>query len=103
LALRWGIKLHNIHIYDHKNQSEFRRGSDRSGEAEEADTIELKLRKDSHADIWQWFHFRLQGARHQETVMRILNAGEATYAKGWENYRAVASYDRETWFRVDGI
>ncbi|MBC3810927.1 M14 family metallopeptidase [Undibacterium aquatile] len=69
--------------------------------AEEADTIELKLRKDSHADIWQWFHFRLQGARHQETVMRILNAGEATYAKGWENYRAVASYDRETWFRVD--
>lgn len=69
--------------------------------AEEADKIELKLRKDSHADIWQWFHFRLQGARHQETVMRILNAGEATYAKGWENYRAVASYDRETWFRVD--
>ncbi|MBR7792041.1 hypothetical protein KDM87_05480 [Undibacterium sp. FT147W] len=69
--------------------------------ADEADAIELKLRKDSHADIWQWFHFRLQGARHQETVMRILNAGEATYAKGWENYRAVASYDRETWFRVD--
>ncbi|WP_423681812.1 M14 family metallopeptidase [Undibacterium sp. WLHG33] len=69
--------------------------------AEQAGAIDLKLRKDSHADIWQWFHFRLQGARHQETVMRILNAGEATYAKGWENYRAVASYDRETWFRVD--
>lgn len=69
--------------------------------AEQAGAIDLKLRKDSHADIWQWFHFRLQGARHQEAVMRILNAGEATYAKGWENYRAVASYDRETWFRVD--
>lgn len=69
--------------------------------AEQAGAIELNLRKDSHADIWQWFHFRLQGARGQETVMRILNAGEATYAKGWENYRAVASYDKANWFRVD--
>lgn len=69
--------------------------------AEQVGEIELKLRKDSHADIWQWFHFRLQGARDQDAVIRITNAGEATYAKGWENYRAVASYDRETWFRVD--
>ncbi len=69
--------------------------------AEQAGAIELNLRKDSHADIWQWFHFRLQGARGQEAVMRILNAGDATYAKGWENYRAVASYDKANWFRVD--
>lgn len=69
--------------------------------AEQANAIEVKLRKDSHADIWQWFHFRLQGARGQQAVIRFLNAGEATYAKGWENYRAVASYDRENWFRVD--
>ncbi|MFZ6657912.1 M14 family metallopeptidase [Undibacterium sp. TJN19] len=66
-----------------------------------AGEIELNLRKDSHADIWQWFHFRLQGARDQQAVMRIMNAGEATYPKGWENYRAVASYDRANWFRVD--
>ncbi|MFZ6756556.1 M14 family metallopeptidase [Undibacterium sp. Ji50W] len=69
--------------------------------AEQVGAIELKLRKDSHADIWQWFHFRLQGARGQDAVMQILNAGEATYPKGWENYRAVASYDRANWFRVD--
>ncbi|MFZ6644409.1 M14 family metallopeptidase [Undibacterium sp. TJN25] len=69
--------------------------------AEQADAIELKLRKDSHADIAQWFYFRLQGAHGQASVMRILNAGESTYPKGWENYRAVASYDRENWFRVD--
>lgn len=68
---------------------------------EQAGTIELKLRKDSNADFMQWFYFRLQGARGQDAVMRIVNAGQATYAKGWENYRAVASYDRETWFRVD--
>ncbi|WP_394780644.1 M14-type cytosolic carboxypeptidase [Undibacterium sp.] len=69
--------------------------------AEQADAIELKLRKDSHADIAQWFYFRLQGAHGQPSVMRILNAGESTYPKGWENYRAVASYDRENWFRVE--
>ncbi|AZP13686.1 M14 family metallopeptidase [Undibacterium parvum] len=69
--------------------------------AEHAAEISLNLRKDSHADIAQWFYFRLQGARDQATVISILNAGEATYAKGWEGYSAVASYDRETWFRVD--
>ena len=69
--------------------------------AEQADSIELKLRKDSHADIAQWFYFRLQGARGEAAVMHITNAGESTYPKGWENYRAVASYDREEWFRVE--
>ena len=69
--------------------------------AEQAGDIQLNLRKDSNADFCQWFHFRLQGARDQEVVMQFLNAGESTYAKGWEDYRAVASYDRESWFRVD--
>ncbi len=63
--------------------------------------IELKLRADSHAEFAQWFYFRLQGARDQEATIRILNAGEATYPDGWVNYRAVASYDRENWFRVE--
>lgn len=69
--------------------------------AEHAGEIELNLRKDSHADFMQWFYFRLQGARDQETVIRIMNAGQATYANAWENYQAVASYDRENWFRVE--
>lgn len=63
--------------------------------------IQLNLRKDSHADIRQWFYFRLQGGRDQVCSMQILNAGQATYPDGWENYRAVASYDRDEWFRVD--
>jgi murein tripeptide amidase MpaA len=68
--------------------------------ADSAATIELNLRKDSHADIHQWFHFRLQGATGQAVTMRFLNAGQATYAKGYEDYNAVASYDSENWFRV---
>ncbi|KIF82471.1 M14 family metallopeptidase [Noviherbaspirillum autotrophicum] len=63
-------------------------------------TIDLNLRKDSHADFLQWFYFRLQGACGQECVMRFLNAGQAAFTQGWENYQAVASYDRENWFRV---
>ena len=41
--------------------------------------IDLNLRKDSHADIHQWFHFRLQGARGQACTIRFLNAGQAAF------------------------
>ena len=68
--------------------------------ADTAHTIELNLRKDTQADIAQWFYFRLQGARGERCTMRLLNAGEATYPDGWKDYQAVASYDRKTWFRV---
>jgi murein tripeptide amidase MpaA len=68
--------------------------------ADKPECIELALRRDSHADFMQWFHFRLQGARNLACTMRIVNASAATYPGGWEDYQAVASYDRETWFRV---
>jgi len=32
--------------------------------------------------------------------MRFLNAGQATYPSGWEDYRVAASYDHTYWFRV---
>jgi murein tripeptide amidase MpaA len=63
-------------------------------------TIELNIRKDSHADFSQWFYFRLQGARGAPCAMRFMNAGKTTYPNGWDGYQAAASYDRETWFRV---
>jgi murein tripeptide amidase MpaA len=62
--------------------------------------IQLRLRKDSHADFAQWFYFRLQGARGADCTMRIVNAGQASYPDGWVGYQAVASYDRQQWFRV---
>lgn len=68
--------------------------------AEDPQAIDLKLRTDSHADCLQWFYFRLQGARGLPCKLRFLNAGQATYPDGWENYQAVASYDRLSWFRV---
>ncbi len=68
--------------------------------AENANNIELNIRKDSHADLLQWFYFRLQGARGTPCIMRLLNAGQAAFARGWNDFRAVASYDRKHWFRV---
>ncbi|HYD96867.1 MAG TPA: M14-type cytosolic carboxypeptidase [Noviherbaspirillum sp.] len=68
--------------------------------ADDPASIELNIRKDSHADVLQWFYFRLQGARAQACTMKLRNAGQAAFAHGWDGYKAVASYDRKTWFRV---
>lgn len=62
--------------------------------------IAVNIRKDSHADFRQWFHFRVSGARGLACTLRFQNAGACTYPEGWRNYNAVASYDRERWLRV---
>jgi len=62
--------------------------------------IQLAIAKDNNSDFYQWFYFRLSGARGQACVLKLTNAGAAAYAGGWNDYHAVASYDRLTWFRV---
>ena len=71
-----------------------------SSAADAAAAFALHIRKDSHADFRQWFHFRLSDARGIACTLRFENAGACTYPEGWKDYRAVASYDRERWFRV---
>lgn len=63
--------------------------------------IRLEIRRDNESAFMQWFYFRLTGAMDRDCVLKIVNAGEAAYTDGFENYRAVASYDRENWFRID--
>lgn len=62
--------------------------------------IRLQIRKDTQTDHFQWFYFRLTGAEGFPCTLTIENASQATYPEGWANYQAVASYDRENWFRV---
>jgi murein tripeptide amidase MpaA len=62
--------------------------------------IRLEIPRDSNSDFYQWFYFRLTGARGRDCALKIVNAGGATYPRGWQDYRAVASYDRQDWFRV---
>jgi len=68
--------------------------------AAEAGNIQLKIRKDTHADFFQWFYFRVSGAKNTSLSLKILNAGEASYPEGWEDYQARASYDKQNWFLV---
>jgi murein tripeptide amidase MpaA len=83
-----------------KISSNFDAGAISVIQAVQPDNIELHIPKDSAADFSQWFYFRMQGARDTACTIRLSNAGQTTYPRGWENYRAFASYDREYWFRV---
>lgn len=66
---------------------------------------DLAIRHDLAADgtrseFLQWFHFRVSGAEQSGARLRIVNAGATTYADGWRDYRAVASWDRRRWERL---
>lgn len=62
--------------------------------------IQLNIRPDNASEFAQWFHFRLQGAAGLPVKLHFLNASKSAYPGGWNGYRAVASYDRNHWFRV---
>ncbi len=70
-------------------------------DCENRSDIRLRIRPDAETDILQWFYFRLSGAKDQPCRLALTNAGKASYPRGWEGYRVVASYDRKEWFRVD--
>jgi murein tripeptide amidase MpaA len=73
-------------------------------EVVKADTpadIRLAIRQDNLSDFYQWFHFRASGVADTPCRFTIENAGGAAYVEGWENYKVCASYDRETWFRIE--
>ncbi len=83
----------------------FDSGNIRVIDASDASNIQLEIKKDNQSDFFQWFHFKLQtdsnlNGERIEHVMHLNNAGKAAYLEGWEDYQAVASYDREHWFRV---
>jgi murein tripeptide amidase MpaA len=67
----------------------------------EGDRVDLEIVKDHLSDFYQWFHFRVSGAKGRTLTFRILNAGGAAYAFGWPGYRARWSGDRETWRTTD--
>ena len=76
-----------------------------SGNIEVVDTtdtqdIRLRIRVDAGGEFFQWFHYRVTGARGVPLRMVIENAGEAAYPKGWVDYQACYSEDLESWPRV---
>ena len=65
--------------------------------AVEDDRVTLNIRQDHLSDFYQWFHFRVAGARGRTLTFRIANAGGSAYPFGWPGYKVRVSMDRETW------
>ncbi len=63
--------------------------------------ILLSIRADNQSDFYQWFYFRAANVKDLDCRYLVTNAAGAAYTRGWEGYQAVASYDREFWFRVE--
>lgn len=80
--------------------SNFDSGNIKILRAEDPADIQLEINKDNGSDFYQWFHFKLHNNERVEHVLNITNAGQSAYVEGWDGYQAVASYDREHWFRV---
>lgn len=69
-------------------------------DASRPDDIHLRIRVDHGADHYQWFYFRVSDARGLALRMHLDNAKGSSFSPGWKDYQAVASYDRQRWFRV---
>jgi murein tripeptide amidase MpaA len=69
------------------------------GEAEGGE-IALALRPDTNAAFTQWFHFRVRDASGAGGTLRVMNAGDATFAEGFRDYQAFASRGGGEWFRA---
>jgi murein tripeptide amidase MpaA len=81
--------------------SQFDSGNIRVIRAEDPQDIQLAINKDNNSDFYQWFHFKLQSTKFVEHKMVIGELKGSAYPDGWPGYQALASYDREEWFRVD--
>ena len=69
---------------------------------QDGDSADLEIVKDHMSDFYQWFYFRLAGAKGREVTLRITNCAGSAYPNGWPDYRACLSADREEWLRVEG-
>lgn len=61
------------------------------------DTASVTIRPDAHSDFYQWFHFRVSGAGGRPVTIDITNCAAAAYPRGWPDYSARVSEDREQW------
>ncbi|VWX52944.1 M14-type cytosolic carboxypeptidase [Novosphingobium sp. 9U] len=63
----------------------------------QGDEARLAIRRDHASDFFQWFHFRVSGARGREVTLRITGLNGSAYPMGWPGYDARVSEDRQFW------
>jgi murein tripeptide amidase MpaA len=68
--------------------------------AESVEDIRLAIPKDNQSEFAQWFHFRLVGETFVTHTMTLTDLAKSAYPDGWKGYNVLASYDRQTWFRI---
>ena len=69
--------------------------------AQSGDRFDLEIVPDRESSFYQWFFFRLTGAKGRAVELRIVNAGGSAYPMGWPGYRARISADRQSWRQID--
>ncbi len=80
--------------------SNFDSGNIKVIKCEQPTDIQLEINNDNQSEFYQWFHFRLETQAFVEHKIHINNLTNSAYPEGWDDYHAVASYDRQTWFRL---
>ena len=80
--------------------SKFDGGNIKYLEKTDSSNISLQIVPDAGGEFFQWFYFRISNFDKTRLRMNIVNAGEASYPKGWQGYQAVTSSDRLIWSRV---
>lgn len=83
-----------------KISSQFDSGSIEVVDVRDPGDAHLRIRHDTSSEFLQWFHFRASDVRDVPLTLHIDNAGATSYPTGWQDYRAVATYDRHSFFRV---
>ena len=70
-------------------------------DASDPQNIQLNIKPDNASDFFQWFYFRLEGQVGQRCRINIMNAGQAAFLGGWEDYKVCTSWNRKDWFRTE--
>ncbi|TPG10411.1 M14 family metallopeptidase [Sphingomonas oligophenolica] len=67
----------------------------------DGERVDLEIVNDHDSDFYQWFYFRVAGAKGRTLTLRIVNAGGSAYPFGWPGYEARASTDLAAWRMAD--
>ena len=67
----------------------------------DGETATLAIRKDKDSEFFQWFHFRVAGAKGRAITLRITNCADSAYPLGWPGYQARFSDDRLDWRQAE--
>ena len=61
----------------------------------------LAINIDAGGEFFQWFHFRVNGARGVPLTLDITGLQKSAYPGGWPDYQARVSADRRHWVQAE--